>query len=374
MSLVSFIGPRPNLFDLDGQGRRKRLEVRQPILTNEDLEKIRAIGDIDDNPFQSKTLDITYPASKRRRRHGRRARRGCATAPRRPSMAAYNIIILSDRMVGPDRVPIPALLATAGVHHHLIRVGPAHLGRARRRDRRRARGPSFLRARRLRRRGDQPLSRLRDAARDDARAPRGASTTRRSSTATSRRSTRASSRSWPRWASRPTSPIAAPRSSTRSACRATSSTATSPAPRPPSRASASPRSPRRRCAATATPSATSPVLADVRSTSAATTPSACAARTMSGPPRRSRDLQHAARGNSRDKYRAFAKHDQRAEQPLPHHPRPVRARRRPRRTAAQPVPIERGRAGEARSSSASRPAPCPSARSAARRTPRWPSP
>ena len=60
MSLVSFIGPRPNLFDLEGQGRRKRLEVRQPILTNEDLEKIRAIGDIDDNPFQSKTLDITY--------------------------------------------------------------------------------------------------------------------------------------------------------------------------------------------------------------------------------------------------------------------------------------------------------------------------
>ena len=62
MSLVSFIGPRPNLFDLEGQGRRKRLEVRQPILTNEDLEKIRAIGEMDDNPFQSKTLDITYPA------------------------------------------------------------------------------------------------------------------------------------------------------------------------------------------------------------------------------------------------------------------------------------------------------------------------
>ncbi len=37
--------------------------------------------------------------------------------------AGYNIIILSDRMVGPDRVPIPALLATAAVHHHLIRKG-----------------------------------------------------------------------------------------------------------------------------------------------------------------------------------------------------------------------------------------------------------
>src|SRR5947208_6643659 len=60
MSLVSFIGPRPNLFDFAGQGRRKRLEVRQPILTNDDLEKIRAIGELDDNPFQSKTLDVTY--------------------------------------------------------------------------------------------------------------------------------------------------------------------------------------------------------------------------------------------------------------------------------------------------------------------------
>src|SRR5690606_31019084 len=63
MSLVSFIGPRPNILDLAGQSNRKRLEVRQPILANEDLEKIRAIGDMDDNPFQSKTLDITYPAA-----------------------------------------------------------------------------------------------------------------------------------------------------------------------------------------------------------------------------------------------------------------------------------------------------------------------
>ena len=44
MSLVSFIGPRPNIFDLEGASQRKRLEVRQPILTNGDLEKIRSIG------------------------------------------------------------------------------------------------------------------------------------------------------------------------------------------------------------------------------------------------------------------------------------------------------------------------------------------
>ena len=122
MSLVSFIGPRPNILDLKGQGKRKRLEARQPILSNEDLEKIRAIGSMDDNPFQSKTLDITYKASEGAEGMGPALEQLFADA----EMAVHagtNIIILSDRMVGPDRVAIPALLATAGVHHHLIRKG-----------------------------------------------------------------------------------------------------------------------------------------------------------------------------------------------------------------------------------------------------------
>src|SRR5438270_5627516 len=62
MSLVSIIGPRPNLFDLEGLSRSKRLEVRQPILTNADLEKIRSITELPDSHFQSTTLDITFPA------------------------------------------------------------------------------------------------------------------------------------------------------------------------------------------------------------------------------------------------------------------------------------------------------------------------
>ena len=62
MSLVSIIGPRPNLFDLEGMSRTKRLEVRQPILTNEDLEKIRSISKLDDAHFKSATLDMTFPA------------------------------------------------------------------------------------------------------------------------------------------------------------------------------------------------------------------------------------------------------------------------------------------------------------------------
>ena len=121
MSLVSFIGPRPNLFDLEGSARRKRLEVRQPILTNEDLEKIRCIGHFEDS-FDTKTLDITYAVEKgaagMEEALGRLCERAEAAVHGR-----YNIIILSDRMVGADRIPIPALLATAAVHHHLIRKG-----------------------------------------------------------------------------------------------------------------------------------------------------------------------------------------------------------------------------------------------------------
>ncbi len=122
MSLVSFIGPRPNLFDIEGQGRRKRLEVRQPILTNEDLEKIRAIGDLDDNPFQSQTLDITFAYDSGVDGMTAAIDQLCADAEA-AVRNGINIIILSDRAVAPDRVALPALLAVAGVHHHLIRVG-----------------------------------------------------------------------------------------------------------------------------------------------------------------------------------------------------------------------------------------------------------
>jgi glutamate synthase (NADPH/NADH) large chain len=121
MSLVSFIGPRPNIFDLEGNSKRKRLEVRQPILTNEDLEKIRCIGHFEDS-FDTKTLDITYASERGAAGMEAALERLCQRAED-AVRGGYNIIILSDRMVGADRIPIPALLATAAVHHHLIRKG-----------------------------------------------------------------------------------------------------------------------------------------------------------------------------------------------------------------------------------------------------------
>ncbi|EFO31433.1 ferredoxin-dependent glutamate synthase 1 [Roseibium sp. TrichSKD4] len=122
MSLVSFIGPRPNIFDLKGASTSKRLEVRQPILTNEDLEKIRAIGDIGDNQFSAKTLDITYNSEKGAGGMEGALERLCERAEK-AVRDGDNIIILSDRMISRNRIAIPALLATAAVHHHLIRKG-----------------------------------------------------------------------------------------------------------------------------------------------------------------------------------------------------------------------------------------------------------
>ncbi|MCF8473355.1 MAG: glutamate synthase large subunit [Emcibacter sp.] len=122
MSLVSFIGPRPNLLDLEGVGTHKRLEVSQPILSNEDLEKIRTIGDIPDNNFRTVTIDTTYDASKGAAGMDNALESICLLAEV-SVIEGDNIIILSDRNVSENRIAIPALLATSAVHHDLIRKG-----------------------------------------------------------------------------------------------------------------------------------------------------------------------------------------------------------------------------------------------------------
>ena len=123
MSLVSFIGPRPNILELEGTSRQKRLEVYQPILTNEDLERVRAIGEVKDNAFSSVTIDITYPVESGADGMGAALDCVCAEAEEAVRSKEYNIIILSARACGPDRIPIPSLLATSAVHHHLIKRG-----------------------------------------------------------------------------------------------------------------------------------------------------------------------------------------------------------------------------------------------------------
>ena len=122
MSLVTFIGPRPNLLDLEGTSKQKRLEAAHPILSNENLERIRGIGDVADNQFRTVTLDMTYGVDHGAAGMGEALDKLCKRAED-AVRAGENIIILSDRATGPDRIPIPSLLATSAVHHHLIRCG-----------------------------------------------------------------------------------------------------------------------------------------------------------------------------------------------------------------------------------------------------------
>ena len=121
MSLVSMIGPRPNLLGRQA-GTHKRLEVSQPVLTNVDLEKIRSIADLLDGAFRTVTLDATWPAASGA--EGLEvALEGLCAAATDAVLADMNILILSDRTVSETRIPIPAALATAAVHHRLIRQG-----------------------------------------------------------------------------------------------------------------------------------------------------------------------------------------------------------------------------------------------------------
>ena len=122
MSLLSLIGPRPNLLGINNTTPQKRLEVRQPVLTNQRLEKIRSIGEIADNAFRTLTLDLTYPANEGAEGMRPALDSVCVQAER-ACREGYNILVLSDRAIGDDRIAIPALLGTSAVHHHLVRDG-----------------------------------------------------------------------------------------------------------------------------------------------------------------------------------------------------------------------------------------------------------
>ena len=121
MSLLSMIGPRPNLLGRDA-GTHKRLEVSQPILTNEDVAKIRSVEKSLDGAFRTETIDMTWDAGEGAEGLAEAIKNMCWLATE-AVLADKNILILSDRNQDVDRIPMPALLATAAVHHHLVRQG-----------------------------------------------------------------------------------------------------------------------------------------------------------------------------------------------------------------------------------------------------------
>ena len=121
-SLISIVGPRPNLLDLDHTAGPGRIEVDQPILTNRDLNAIREIEQHTGGRFHSRTIDLCYPADRGAAGMEGAVARICAEAEE-AVRGHYNLLILSDRAVDAFHVAVPSLLATGAVHHHLVRTG-----------------------------------------------------------------------------------------------------------------------------------------------------------------------------------------------------------------------------------------------------------
>jgi glutamate synthase (NADPH/NADH) large chain len=122
MSLVSFIGPKPNLLGIDEMNPPLRLEVSQPVLDFYEMEKIRHIERYTNGKFKCCELDITYPVAWGKEAIEARLASLCAQAED-AARAGYSIIVISDRLVDADRVAIPALLALSAVHQHLVNKG-----------------------------------------------------------------------------------------------------------------------------------------------------------------------------------------------------------------------------------------------------------
>ncbi|MGH8117354.1 MAG: glutamate synthase-related protein [Rhodanobacteraceae bacterium] len=122
MSLTSFIGPKPNLLDINNVNPPLRLEVSQPVLGFADMAKLRKIGRFSRGRFRSHELDITWPAAWGAAGIEARLASLCAQAVDAIKQG-HNILIVSDRHADRERAAIPAVLATSAVHHHLVRLG-----------------------------------------------------------------------------------------------------------------------------------------------------------------------------------------------------------------------------------------------------------
>jgi len=121
MATEMAIGPEGNLLEPDPTAAHQ-LELPSPVLSNEELEKIRHLSTGDPHGFKTLTLPILYQVAD----GGAGLRKAIEALRDRASEAiaeGHNVIILSDRGHNAEEAPIPALLAVSAVHHHLVRAG-----------------------------------------------------------------------------------------------------------------------------------------------------------------------------------------------------------------------------------------------------------
>lgn len=116
MSLSNYIGSVSQNVLADTPSHCKSIRFRTPVVTNTDLAKLL---DLNEEGFRHITLDMLFPVNEGRDALEKAVARLCSEAEKAVD-DKYNYIVLSDRGISEDRAPIPSLLATAAVHHHLI--------------------------------------------------------------------------------------------------------------------------------------------------------------------------------------------------------------------------------------------------------------
>ena len=116
--VATTIGPEANLLEPTPESCRQ-IKITSPVLTNEDLARVR---DVNLPGFKTKTVSILYPVAKGGEGLDKALEKVFAEIDSAIDQG-YSNIILSDRGVDQEMTAIPALLATAGVHHHMIRSG-----------------------------------------------------------------------------------------------------------------------------------------------------------------------------------------------------------------------------------------------------------
>ena len=116
MSLECYIGPEQNLLETTPE-HANRLLIPHPILTNEEMAAIKSM---DHKGWKSKIIDITYPRSEGTAGLTAALDRICTEAEQAID-DGYSIVVLSDRAISAQQVPISSLLACGSLHHHLVK-------------------------------------------------------------------------------------------------------------------------------------------------------------------------------------------------------------------------------------------------------------
>lgn len=118
MSLASVVGAEGNLLEMNAS-QCHRLLLASPVLTIEEVNALKRLDTVHPD-WPSRTIDITFDKAEGVLGYQMCLDRVCAEASRAVA-DDIRVLVLSDRAVGPDRVPISSAVATGGVHHHLVR-------------------------------------------------------------------------------------------------------------------------------------------------------------------------------------------------------------------------------------------------------------